>query len=306
VIQTATNAPYCDFIAFRRERTQIKVLFVEGTVSSMYDHSRKKSSLQVPFGADTATPLSESSSAPDRQDESGDLAVGDDTHCGMHLHASAQPTSSSSAGAADAGGQRRSSRLAGMARQKREQWALDHGPEHMVFLPPTEAAHVKTLAPSSQNSEQDLAQADQHTESARPALRDLLHLLCTPMYTVNSKKKGWTFDSPQNGDEALSVGNAWLHLLGAPVRFGSVFDKVNNRYRVTLDGIMDSPCSDSTLPWKVGVVFVSGETLKNQRHAGLEQLDCPFAFSVYRELLAKVLTRLASRASSPSASKAKP
>ncbi len=299
IIQTAHRAPYCDFVVFRRERTQTKVLFAEGTVGTLYEHSKKKSTLQIPAGDATTTSISEPTSGQRELHESQELSDAAPMQGVQHNASNLQPASSSArkgmAGAGEQRATRASQRIAEMARTKREQWALKHGPEHEVFHPPTEAERAATTANalSSRSVEQD----SQRATPVRPALRDLLHLLCTPMYTVNFNGSVWTFDSPDSNTEALSVGNAWLQVLGAPVRFNAVFDDEAKKYKVTLE----PSSTHSPLPWHIGVAYISGEALKNQRHTGLEQLDCDFAFTVYAELLAGDFSKIVSRATSPAA-----
>ena len=127
------------------------------------------------------------------------------------------------------------------------------------------------------------------------SLRDIFLLVDKPKFGVefNAYDRSWTFKSGSPGSEKLSVGNAWLTVLGVPLRFCAQYDsrgslnKQERRFQVILKPVSfqgNARTGEDSTGWNVVMLYISGQRLEDQGEtAEFSQLDCEFVYCMYKQ-----------------------
>lgn len=176
--------------------------------------------------------------------------------------------------------------------------------------PPAAAAAAGSAAVPSKGCETRSSDAVPSPES----WRDFFLLVHKPKYfpEFNPLDKSWTLrEGTGSGSGALSVGNAWLTVLGVPLRFclecsaHRPFVKPTAKFRVTLEPTSDSSSKsglEDCSKWGVAVLYISGQPLEEQGDtAAFSQLevDCEFVYCMYKQHGDVLSSKILSGASSP-------
>ena len=132
-----------------------------------------------------------------------------------------------------------------------------------------------------------------------PALRDLVWMLGCPKYQLCKHARGkCSFrDTNVDSSEEVSVANAWLALLQAPIRFELKVTR-DGQYHVNVIPLPGKSPADVE-NWDASVVFVSKKSVIEQSSAKLDKLHADNVYCVTEENLAVLETLPVTAPNSP-------
>ncbi len=115
--------------------------------------------------------------------------------------------------------------------------------------------------------------------SLKPILKDFICLTDHKSVLVEQRADGG-INIPHK--PTVSIGNAWLQMLGAPVRFKLKRTRRGAPYKSTLEALLGR--SDSQ-HWDVSVLYVTqtSKAANQQSLEGFKDLQCDFVFGMFAE-----------------------
>ena len=264
IINTAPNAPFCDFVVYRFDGQHHQLAFIEVTTSTLARHSSSKTladSVKSPTAgaAPTAGQIAPHAAA-------GGGAASPPETAGKLIKARVRPRDTESSEA----------EVSKKARKRASLEASPHdtrGSTSKVPTPVLPASPVEVDMGPDYNKRMLTM-----LKECAPALRDTLSLLALPKYTVDDNSNLYQFANANASDEsAVSVANAWLRVVGAPLRLKvsvktkkKAGKKKTNAYHVTNVAVPGKEADVKN--WSVSVVYISNMHLREQSAEGVSQL----------------------------------
>jgi hypothetical protein len=288
IINTAHSAPFCDFVVYRHDGQQHhQVTFVEATISTLAVHSSDKTASKAASACD---PLLSSGggAAAAGQHECVPLASKGHKRAGAAHASSAGPSKARKHDAVGA-----SPRSSDKHTSAKPATTVKPMTRRSARLQGATSA-VKVLGDAYNSNMVSVLQ------TCPASLRDALSLLGLPMYRVDRSTDTCKLIKATSSDrEAVSVVNAWLDVLGAPLLVRVNAGQVGETHRYGVETVPLPGKEESAKKWSVSVVYISNAHLRDQSTKNVSWLKSDMVYCLSAQHLDLLSKQPISAPSSP-------